>query len=113
MAVGFLRSFFATLAGPLVWAGHFLFVYGFNGVICARPALQSHWLGLPWSSWVICGASTLALAAMALLHYRLCGRLPAVGEPRFLPNLARALTLLSALAVVWETVPVVMLPACR
>lgn len=113
MAGGFFRGFLSTLAGPLVWAGHFLFVYGLNGVICARPALQSHWLGLPWSSWVICGASLLALAVMAVLYRRLRGRLPTVGDPRFLPGLARALTLLSALAVIWETVPVVMLPACR
>jgi len=112
MAVGFLRGFLATLAGPLVWALHFLVVYGFNGVLCARPAMQDYWLGIPLSSWVICGVSGLALVAMALLYLRSRSRLPAVGNPRFLPGLAAALTLLSALAVIWETVPALMLPAC-
>ncbi|ANN77461.1 hypothetical protein [Bordetella flabilis] len=113
MAAGFFSAFLVTLAGPLIWAAHFLVAYSVNGVICARPAWQADWLGMAVSSWIICAGSGLALVGMALVLHRNRKRLPALGNPRFLPGLATALTLLSSLAVIWQTVPALMLPACR
>ncbi|ANN65244.1 hypothetical protein [Bordetella bronchialis] len=112
MATRFFSAFFATLAGPLFWSAHFLLAYGYNGVVCARPALQAEWLGVPASSWVVCASGCLALAGMALVYRRIRKRLPSLGDPRFLPGLAAALTLLSALAVIWQTLPALMLAPC-
>ncbi len=112
MQSSFSRTFLSMLAGPIIWAAHFLFIYTVNGIACARPAMYAAWLGLPVSSWIIVGASLLALVAMALIYLRQRTRMPHMESPKFLPWLAGALSLLSAVAVIWETVPVLLLSAC-
>jgi len=112
MQNSFSRAFLFMLAGPIIWAAHFLFIYSVNGIACARPALHGAWAGLPVSSWIIVAAGLAALAAMALIHLRLRTRAPPIGHPGFLAWLAGALSLLSAVAVVWETIPVLLVPAC-
>ncbi len=109
----FARAFLPMLAGPIIWAVHFLFIYAVNGVACARPALRTAWMGIAASSWLIAAASLLALLAMALIYLRLRTRMPRAGDPEFLPWLAGALSLLSAIAVVWETVPVLLISPCK
>ncbi len=112
MRNGFSRTFLFMLAGPIIWAAHFLFIYSVHGVACARPTLHGAWAGIPVSSWIIVGASLLALIAMALIYLRLRTRMPHIGDPGFLPWLAGTLSLLSAVAIIWETIPVLWVPAC-
>ncbi len=100
------------IAGPAIWLAHFLFIYTVNAVACARSALAGAWLGLPASSWVIVGGGVAALAGMALAAWRQRGRVRASGAPRFHAWLTAALCALSALAVVWETLPVFLMPSC-
>jgi len=107
-----LRAFAPLLAGPLVWAGHFLFVYALNGVRCARPGMEEYWLGIAVASWAIGLAGVLALAAIGWFHRHLRARLPASGDARFLRSVAGGLSLLSAVAVIWQTLPVLLVPAC-
>lgn len=101
------------LAGPLIWLVHFLFIYIVNAVACARSALTGQWLGLPASSWIIVAGSAAALAGMALAASRQQARVRAQGAPSFHAWLAAALCGLSAVAVVWETLPVFLMAACR
>ena len=108
----FSRAILFMLAGPLIWAVHFLFIYAVNGVNCARPALQISWAGLPLSSWIIVVASMAALTAMVLIHLRHRANRPPGGRPEFRLWLAGALSLLSAVAIVWETLPVLMMRHC-
>jgi hypothetical protein len=110
----FARVFLFILAGPIIWAAHFLFIYAVNGVACARPALIEDWLGLAASSWIIVAASLLALSAMVVVHLRLRlrTRMPLLEDAGFLPGLAAMLSLLSAVAIVWETLPIALAPAC-
>ncbi|MGB6102324.1 MAG: hypothetical protein WBF88_00555 [Pusillimonas sp.] len=112
MQYRFSRTLLFLLAGPIIWAGHFVFIYAVHGLTCARPAPHGAWAGLPLSSWIILGASLLALISMSLIYLRLRKRMPHIGNPRFLPWLAGTLSLLSALAIIWETIPVLLLPAC-
>lgn len=107
-----LRAFVPLLAGPLVWAAHFLFIYAFNGVLCARPGLGGSWLGIALPSWGIGIAGMLALAAIGRLYLRLGVRPSASGNRRFLRSVAGALSLLSAVAVIWQTLPVLLVPGC-
>ena len=108
----FSRAFLFMLASPIIWAAHFMFIYGVNGVACARPALHTIWAGMPVSSWIIVAASVLALAAMALIYWRQRRDMLRTGEPGFLAWLAGMLSVLLAVAVVWETMPVLLVPAC-
>ncbi|AEC19466.1 hypothetical protein PT7_0926 [Pusillimonas sp. T7-7] len=112
MQSNFTRTFLFMLAGPLIWAAHFLFIYAWHGLVCARPALQINWLNMPISMWIILTAGVLALTVMAATHLCWRKRMPHMGNPKFLPWLAATLSLLSALAVVWETIPLVWIPAC-
>lgn len=112
MQRSFSRVFLFMLAGPMIWAAHFLFIYSVHGVACARPMLYGAWLGAPVSAWIIVAASVLALAAMGLIFLRLRTRLRRSGDRGFPSWMAAALSLLSALAIVWETIPVLLVPAC-
>lgn len=108
----FTRTFLFMLAGPIIWAAHFLFIYALHGLACAQPTLLGNWSGIPASAWIIAMSSGLALLAMALVYWRGRHHVPHGGRPGFIPWLAAALSLLSALAVVWETMPLLWLPAC-
>lgn len=108
----FSRIFLFMLASPIIWAAHFLFIYAVNGVACARPALNTIWAGTPVSSWIIVAASVLALGAMAMVYWRQRKEMQPTGERGFLAWLGVMLSLLLAVAVVWETMPVLLVPAC-
>jgi hypothetical protein len=108
----FPRPFLLMLAGPLIWALHYLFIYSVHGVMCARPGIHTAWVGVPASAWIIVAAGLVALAAMGVIYARLRDRMPPLADASFMPWLAGALSLLSAVAVVWETVPVLLVPAC-
>ena len=100
------------IAGPMIWLAHFLFIYTVNAVACARPGLAGTWMGLPASSWLIVTGSALALAGMAVATWRQRQRVQALGAPEFHAWLTAALCVLSAVAVIWETLPVFLVSAC-
>ncbi|EHK64269.1 hypothetical protein [Achromobacter arsenitoxydans] len=101
------------IAGPSIWLAHFLFIYTVNAIACARMVPTAGWLGLPASSWIIIAAGAAALAGMALAAMRQRARVSAKGAPAFHAWLTSGLCGLSAIAVVWETLPVLLLEACR
>ncbi|MFD4838056.1 hypothetical protein ACFWP0_11150 [Achromobacter sp. NPDC058515] len=102
------------IAGPTIWLAHYLFIYTVNALACARSALASQWMGLPASSWIILAGGALALAGMAgaTWRQRLRQRPPASSTATFYAWLTTALCLLSALAVIWETLPLFLMPPC-
>ena len=96
----FLRSALLLFAGPLTWAAHFAAIYGFTGLACARA-----WTGaVPWA---VAGA-TLA-AALA------CAFVIAAGMRRrevFEAWLGAMLAAAALVAILWEALPVLLVPAC-
>lgn len=100
------------IAGPAIWMTHFLFIYAVNALGCARPAWNGAWMGMPATSWIIIGGSAVALGGMALAAWRQRWRVRTSGVPAFHAWLTAALCGLSAVAVLWETLPVFLLPAC-
>lgn len=52
--------------GPIVWSAHFLLVYVFNAIACAKRFNRAEWLGLPLVPLVIV---LLTLAALALIGW--------------------------------------------
>ncbi|MBL6455270.1 hypothetical protein JMJ55_08050 [Belnapia sp. T6] len=109
----------AALAGLIVWAAHFGLIYGANAVACARGLAGGRWLGLPLVPALVLGLTALALLAVAVIGLRAWQRLEGglsgqegENEPRFMVWLTLAIALLSALAILWEALPVLLVPAC-
>jgi hypothetical protein len=97
-------SFFpATLgmsAGAIIWAAHFTALYGYTALACAR--------GLETSvPWVAALATAAALVAMAWIGLR---ALPHRRE--FIGWMTLAIAGLALVGVVYETVPLFIVPLC-
>jgi hypothetical protein len=107
----FTHDILLLFAGPIVWGLHFLAIYGFTGVVCARALPDARWLGIGWSGWVVVAMGVLALAVLAgWLRMRPIS--PAPDDRRFLRWTAVALAGLATLAIVWETLAVFLVPGC-
>lgn len=108
---GFTRYSLVLFAAPIVWAVHFLAIYGFAGVVCARPGLQGDWMGLPLLVWGVLAAGAVAIAALALaMRARL--RKGAEHGPAFLRQVSAGLAWLALVAIVWESAAVLFFPGC-
>lgn len=107
----FTHDILLLLAGPVVWAVHFLAIYGFTGVVCARPVAHPGWLGIGLGSWGVGLAGLVAIAALAAwLRMR-----PRTEEPhnsRFVRWVSVGLGLLAVVAIVWETLSIFLVPGC-
>jgi hypothetical protein len=98
-------------AGPIVWGLHFLAIYGFTGVACARPGAGMQWLGLSWQGWVVIAAGLVA-AAVLIACLRARPRSNLVHNRDFLRVTGLSLNGLALLAITWETLAVLLLPGC-
>jgi hypothetical protein len=108
----FTRSFLMIFTGPIVWALHFVAIYSWTGLLCARPELNREWLGLGLAAWGTLAASFVAIAIIGVASLRARTR-PGDGEHKvFVKYLAFALNVLAVLAISWEALPVLLLPAC-
>lgn len=101
-------------AGPVIWAVHFFLVYGTNALLCARvPWLAKLiWLGQPASTWITLATSVLGCAALVWLILRAPRRGFPGGRSSFLTTVGRTLCGLSLVAVIWQTLPVLLVSAC-
>jgi hypothetical protein len=108
----FTRRFLRLFSAPIIWAVHFLAVYTITGIFCARPHLQGQWLGIDAIVLGICVASAAAIAAICLLHQRDWRKCLRSGKTDFTHWTASSLGLLSIIAILWETIPVFIVPLC-
>lgn len=96
----FVAATLRISAGVIVWILHFAFVYGVTAVACAR--------GLPAVvPWAIGGATAAAATACAVLIVREWRR------QGFEAWLALGLDATALLAILWEALPVFLVPICR
>jgi hypothetical protein len=106
-------------AGLAVWAAHFGAVYGVHALACERTWAGGTLLGLPFVPAAIGGLTLLALLALVLIYRAARRRMP-VGprseggeaEPRFTAWFAAATAAYSALAVVFQAAPALLVPGC-
>ena len=96
----FARAGWLLCAGPLCWALHFAAIYGLTGIACARGMGSA----VPWAIAAV--TSVAAAAVIAILAVALRRR------DSFEHWLAAAAAGLALLAIAWEALPVLMVPAC-
>ena len=113
-----------VIIAPIVWAVHFLFCYVFAAVYCEKLGRDAP---LDFATWVIVGATIVALALIGLstLHlWRVRGRSLTDNDleyehntpeerHRFLSHVALMLCVLSAVAVLYVAIPMLYLTSCR
>lgn len=103
------------LSGIIVWGVHFMFVYVFTALACARRFHDLSWLGTSLVVWGV-GIATLAAVAGILafsLPAWLSHRRPGDrGTHGFLDWMTIAFGMLSLLAVLWVALPVLLVPIC-
>jgi hypothetical protein len=114
-----LGAIFLLIAGPTVWAAHFLLIYGPQSALCALaprylPELRA------WHVTALVVLVTLAALAALSIALRSPSRTtdilriakPSSPTGDFLIATARLLTTLSLVAVVWEGSVALMLDSC-
>jgi hypothetical protein len=99
-----LMALVACLAGPVIWSGHFMALYGMQAVICSRLPDGDNVAAIQ-----IAGGALSGLAILALV---IAGRSPPAREPGFLGAATRALLWLAAPAVIWASTMLLAIPAC-
>jgi hypothetical protein len=104
----FTRTTLRMFSGVIIWAAHFTVIYAVAALACARGFAETQWLGASLIAWAIGAATLVAIAAILLMV------VPALRSAResFESWMTAAVGALALLAVVFETVPVVMVPAC-
>ncbi len=118
-AAVFTRTFFYMLGGLIIWGARFLAVYSFTAIACSRGWSEESFAGvgvvplavglLTFTAVLGCGA----LLAWAYARLRVTFPDPDAEEnTRFVHYIAATVAALSLLAVVWETLPVFVVPVC-
>ena len=124
-------SLFSVIAGPLVWTAHFLSLYIFTAIACAKGFFHEEILGMRvvqrFGAAVTVLAVVLILDAI-LLSYRRWRGMPWDGRPdplpphdandvasrrRFMAYAGFLLSGLALIATIWETLPIVFFATCQ
>ena len=111
------------IAAPMaVWALHLVAVYSLQGVTCGQELANPRLAGLPALAWWVLALTGACLAALAWTGLRgwrgwraasADRSIPAVAaRRRFAAAVTTALSALAAVAVLFTTIPVLLLPGC-
>jgi hypothetical protein len=116
----FLPSLSLLVSGFLAWAAHFGLIYGYAGLMCARP----HWASLQIGGWGLVPLGIAAITALTLLALAgvmagsgmLRGRAEGsdeVFEERFYRYLTQGSALLGGVAIIWQgALSIALVPSC-
>ncbi|WP_270933715.1 hypothetical protein [Falsiroseomonas oryzae] len=114
-----IASVLAITAGLAIWAAHFGGIYAVHALACEREWASWRVLGLPWAPASVLALTVLALGALALVFASACPHLRigpwdegGEAEPRFTAWFAAAAAAYSAVAVLFQAAPALMLPGC-
>jgi hypothetical protein len=114
----------SVIIAPVIWALHFLFCYVFAAIYCEKLGRDA---SLNTATWVVIGATIVALGGIgwsSLRLWRVRGRSLTDDDfefehntpeerHRFLSHVALMLCVLSAVAVLYVTIPMLYLSTCR
>ncbi len=111
------------IAAPMaVWALHLVVVYSLQGVTCAEGLDRARFAGLEALTWWVLALTAACFAALAWTGLRAWRGWHAANADRSTPAIAArrrfsaavtaALSVLAAVAVLFTTIPVLLLPGC-
>ena len=122
-------SLFSLIAGPLIWSVHFLAIYIFTAIACARGFFDAEILGIRIVPLVGSALSLIAIALIAdalYVSWRRWRGDGAGGAPpppyggndrasrqRFIAYAGLLLSGIALIATVWQTLPVYFFASCR
>ena len=97
-----LTDLLIIFAGPAIWFGHFVFIYGAETLVCLGPTAPTEQrLLLTYAVATVVALCGLGFLAAAVAQ-----------NNRFHARTALALALLAIPAVVWTALPAALLPVC-
>ena len=117
-------SLIGMVASPLVWAGHFLACYIVVALACAfgfGTEAGGEWGIVRIVLLIISTGAVLIIAGLTFLAYRRWGQSGGSEPPhdhrqerhQFMSVAALLLSVLSGIAVVYTTIPLLVLPTCH
>jgi len=98
--VTFARTALRMALGPIAWAAHFLAIYGFTGIACARG----------FGGWVPAAIGLATLVAGGACTWAIVSGLR--DRDAFERWLSAMLAAAALLAIVWEAFPVLLVKPC-
>ena len=98
--MSFASTIFWVSAGPVIWATHFLAIYGVTTLACAQEMSGA----VPW----IVGAATLVAGSIALVVMLKCLR----EKAEFVRWIGAGNAGLALVAILWEALPALTVPPC-
>jgi hypothetical protein len=115
MALRFAAEMLRMLSGLLIWGSHFLFIYIFTALACARRFHDLNWLGIGIVPWTVALATVAALGGISAIlrpAWRNLRRRPEYATPVFIDWMTVAFGGLGLIAVVLEALPMLLVPIC-
>ena len=124
-------SLFSLIAGPLVWTGHFLTLYVFTAIACAKGFFHEEILGVRVVQLFGAAVTVVAVALILdtmMLSYRRWRGVASDGQPapapphdasdvasrrRFMAYAGFLLSGLALVATIWETLPIMFFATCE
>lgn len=106
-----LADLLRLFIGPVVWFLHLALLYGGEALICTRSVGSGRTM-----VWLDIAATVAALGTLVFLIAapvpRAGGLLRQYTRAAFLHDATRLLALLAAIGVIWNVLPVVLVPVC-
>lgn len=119
MYAGFTPTILYLTGGLIIWGARFLAAYIFTAIVCSRGWSDASLGGLGIVPAIVSlltlvsAAGCLAIMLRARAHLRRASPDAAEQNTRFVHYIAATMAALGLLAVIWETLPVYMIPICR
>lgn len=109
-----------VFAGLIIWAARFVAIYSFTALACAKQFAGLTLAGIGIVSLFVGAATLLAIAANAWVVMlaigevrRYPGSVDDVELAPFVGYTAATVAGLSIIAILWETLPVLIVPVCN
>lgn len=113
-----------VILAPVIWTGHFLFIYIYAAIFCEKAGRTAPLLPVQWATALATLAALIGIALVIRRLWRVRARSLTDNDydfehnspeerHRFLSHVAVMLCVLSAVAVLYTALPALYLDSCR